>query len=92
MIRLTGYIDIPENRYAKVAEALPLHVELTRAEPGNLTFDVTESPDVPFRFDVAETFVNRAAFDFHQTRTRASAWAEVTKDIPRHFTVEEIAD
>ncbi|UZD91966.1 putative quinol monooxygenase [Cognatishimia activa] len=92
MIRLTGYIDIPENRYAEVTEALPLHIELTRAEAGNLTFEVTPNPKMPFRFDVAETFVDRKAFEFHQTRTRTSAWAQVTKDIPRHFNVEEIED
>lgn len=92
MIRLTGYIDIPQDRYEAVAAALPDHIALTRAEPGNLTFEVTENPDIPYRFDVAETFVDQAAFEFHQTRAASSQWAEITKGIPRHFKVEDIAD
>jgi len=92
MIKLTGYIDIPADRYEAVAAALPDHIALTREEPGNLTFNVTENPDVAYRFDVSETFVDQAAFDFHQTRTASSPWAEITKGIPRHFNIEEIAD
>ena len=92
MIQLTGYIDIPEHRMADVKAALPEHIALTRAEPGNLTFDVTESATISCRFDVAETFINRKAFEFHQTRAAASVWAEVTRGIPRHFKIQDIAD
>jgi len=92
MIRLSGYIDIPADRYADVAAALPDHIALTRAEPGNLTFHVTAHPTIPHRFDVSETFKDQAAFDFHQIRAGASPWAEITKGIPRHFKIEEIAD
>lgn len=92
MIKLTGYIDIPEDRLEAVKAALPLHIILTREEPGNLTFEVTQHPDMPERFEVSETFEDQAAFEFHQTRTAASEWADITKGIPRHFNIEEIAD
>lgn len=92
MIRLTGYIDIPADRYDAVAAALPEHIALTRAEPGNLTFHITEHPSIPHRLEVAETFTNQAAFEFHQARAGGSNWAEITKGIPRNFKIEEIAD
>ena len=43
-IRLSGHIDVPHERRAAVAEALPEHVRLTRAEPGCLRFEVTPDP------------------------------------------------
>ena len=44
MIELTGYIDVPEGRREAIAAALPLHIELTRAEMGCVRFDVTPDP------------------------------------------------
>ncbi|GAA6207384.1 putative quinol monooxygenase [Cognatishimia sp. WU-CL00825] len=89
IIRLTGYIDIPADRLAAVRSALPDHIRLTRAEPGNLTFDVTEDLDQPGRFHVAESFLDRKGFEAHQNRAAQSVWAEVTQGIPRHFEIEE---
>lgn len=90
MIRLTGYIDVPADRLAAVATALPDHIALTRAEPGCLSFDVTPDPTHPGRFTVAERFTDRAAFDAHQDRAGASPWAEITAGIARTYQVEEI--
>lgn len=92
MIKLTGYIDIPADRLEAVKAALPTHISLTRAEPGNLSFEVTESLLTPLRFDVSETFTDQAAFDFHQDRAGMSDWATVTAGIPRHYKIEEIPD
>lgn len=87
-VRLTGYIDVPENRLAATREALPTHVELTRNEPGCLSFNVKESRERVGRFEVSETFVDQAAFDAHQARTQVSEWAIVTKDIPRNYVIK----
>ncbi|MGH1465356.1 MAG: putative quinol monooxygenase [Cognatishimia sp.] len=92
MIRLTGYIDVPADRLAAVRSALPVHIQLTQAEPGNLTFEVTQDPEVAGRFQVAETFQDRAAFDAHQARAAASPWAEVTQGLARHYQIEDIDD
>ncbi len=89
MIELTGYIDVPAARLEAITAALPRHIALTRAEPGCLSFEVTPDPTHPGRFTVAERFTDRTAFDAHQARTRASAWAEVTQGIPRHYQVTE---
>ncbi len=89
MIRLTGHIDVPPDRRAAVAAALPDHIRLTRAEPGCLSFEVTPDPETAGRFIVRETFRDRAAFDAHQARMRGSDWAVVTAGIPRHYRIEE---
>lgn len=89
-IRLTGHIDVPANRLDVVARALPDHIALTRAEAGCLSFEVAPDPAIAGRFTVTELFTGRAAFDAHQTRTRASRWARITDGIPRSYSIEEI--
>lgn len=89
MIRLSGrLICRTEAEAATVARALPAHVALTRAEPGCLRFEVTVTAD-PLIWRVEEAFTTRAAFDTHQTRTRASDWFRETADIARDYTVSE---
>ena len=90
-IRLSGHIDVPEERRAAVAEALPEHIRLTRAEPGCLRFEVRCDPRRPGRWLVDELFAGRAAFEAHQARVRASRWGRITEGIPRHYRIEEVA-
>lgn len=92
MIKLTGHIDVPKERLQTVQDALPTHIALTRAEPGCLSFEVTQDSALPGRFLVAERFVDQAAFDAHQTRTKASDWARITAGIPRDYVIEELPD
>ncbi|MCF1482305.1 MULTISPECIES: putative quinol monooxygenase [Rhizobium/Agrobacterium group] len=86
---LDGYIDVPEDRLVAVEAALPPHIELTRAEPGCISFNVTPCPDVAGRFLVSEVFADQAAFDAHQQRTRASHWFKVTKGIGRDYQIRK---
>ena len=86
-VYLDGYLEVPPERVAAVTKALPDHIALTRAEPGCLAFAVTPSPDQPGRFLVSEVFTDRAAFDAHQARAKASAWAEIAAGLPRHYTI-----
>jgi len=89
MIRLSGKLICQTHAEARaVAMALPAHIRLTRAETGCLSFDVTPTSD-PFIWDVSETFVDRAAFDAHQTRTAASDWAAQTAGITRDYTITD---
>lgn len=87
-VRLNGYVDVPEDRVQDVRDALPIHVALTRAEPGCLSFVVEEDQNCPGRFLVSEVFVDRAAFEAHQTRTRASDWFQITQGLARHYVIE----
>ncbi|MVA24613.1 putative quinol monooxygenase [Agrobacterium vitis] len=89
---LDGHIDVPEGRLAAVKAALPLHIELTRAEPGCLSFSVTPCPDVAGRFLVSEVFADQAAFEAHQSRNRASAWFAVTQGIARDYQIRTQGD
>ncbi|MHA6690851.1 putative quinol monooxygenase [Devosia sp. A449] len=86
-IHLTGYVEIPADRLAAVLQALPEHIALTRAEPGCLSFEIVHSADDPTRLLVAELFTDQAAFDAHQHRAGASAWARITAGLPRHYTI-----
>lgn len=92
MIELTGYIDVPEGRREAIAAALPLHVELTRAETGCVQFDVTPDPEVEGRYNVSELFTDRESFDAHQARVKASAWGEISAGIRRKYSIRERND
>ncbi|MFW0787245.1 antibiotic biosynthesis monooxygenase [Gordonia sp. CPCC 206044] len=69
-----------------VARHLPGHIELTRAEPGCLAFDVVRTSD-PHVWQVDETFVDAAAFEAHQQRVAVSDWGIATSGIERRYTV-----
>lgn len=87
VIRLTGRMTCADHEIDIARAALPEHIRLSRAEPGCLSFDVTET--APGTFTVTESFAGRAAFDAHQNRTRASGWWHVTGHMPRTFTMSE---
>lgn len=89
-IQLTGYIEVPADRREVITAALPEHIRLTRAEAGCVSFEVTAAADNPERFEVAEVFINRQAFDLHQTRAATSEWARLTKGIARSYQIVEI--
>ena len=73
---------------ALVLALMPEHIRLTRAEPGCLSFEVTRSDD-PFVWTLAERFRDRAAFDAHQARTKASDWGQKSGAITRDFHLTE---
>ncbi|RYH03413.1 antibiotic biosynthesis monooxygenase [Salipiger sp. IMCC34102] len=87
VIHLTGALTCPPERLEAVRAALPGHIALTRAEPGCLSFEVTET--TPGIFTVHERFADRAAFDTHQARTTASDWGRITEGLPRDYSVTE---
>lgn len=85
-VHLSGWLICKDDTEAAlVAQLLPDHIRMTRAEPGCEMFEVTQSDD-PLIWDVAERFTTQADFDAHQTRTRASIWGQQTSHIAREFT------
>ena len=90
-IRLTGFVDVPRERWEAVLAALPEHIRLSRAEPGCLEFNVAPDGTVPFRLSVSERFAGKAAFEAHQARLAGSDWAAATKGLPRHYRIREVA-
>lgn len=91
-VYLDGHIDVPADRRAAVDAALPVHIALTRAEPGCLKFEVTTCGTVEGRLLVSEIFTDQAAFDAHQARTKSSDWLQVTAGIPRDYTIRVEGD
>ncbi|MCU0827510.1 MAG: antibiotic biosynthesis monooxygenase [Tabrizicola sp.] len=89
MIRVTGTLTCATAQEAETVRThLPNHIRLSRAEPGCLTFDVTPTED-PLVWRLDESFVDRAAFEAHQARTRASDWFGATADLRRNFQIVE---
>lgn len=87
MIELTGHLICKtEEDLALVRQILPEHIRLSRLEPGCLSFEVAQSPDTMV-WTVSESFIDRAAFEAHQARGKASPWGRATAHLERRFTV-----
>jgi quinol monooxygenase YgiN len=90
MIHVTGTLTCATASDADIVRRhLPTHIALSRAEPGCLTFHVTQTTD-PLVWHLDETFTDRAAFEAHQARTRASDWFRATAHIARDFRVTDL--
>jgi quinol monooxygenase YgiN len=82
-VRLSGFLRCTDMREVEtVRRYLPEHLRLTRAEPGCIAFDVSPTEN-PLVRRVEERFADRAAFEAHRRRTRASTWWAATKCIAR---------
>jgi quinol monooxygenase YgiN len=89
-VHLTGLLVCKTADEAKiVARHLPQHVELTRAEPGCLSFDVTPTSN-PMVWAVNERFADEPAFNLHQQRAAGSDWGQATVDIERQYSVHTL--
>src|SRR5580692_8197564 len=58
----------------RVEAALGQLVEPTRAEPGNLDYQVFRDPKDPSLFVLFERYADEAAFDAHRATPHFSAW------------------
>jgi len=86
-VRLSGkLICTSDAECAVVRQFLPDHIHLTRQEPGCLAFTVAQTEN-PLIWSVEELFVDQAAFDAHQTRTKASEWFRQTASIQRDYQI-----
>lgn len=91
-MRLRGQmVCMTDGEAAAVRAHRAEHTRLTLAEPGCLTFDISDTDD-PMVFEVMEAFRDAASFAAHQARTRDSAWFAATRGILRNFRMEEVAD
>lgn len=86
-MRLTGTLTCrSEQDLSRVLAHVDDHIRLSRAEPGCLSFAITRTVD-PMVWQVDESFVDQAAFEAHQARTRASEWYRQTAELPRAFQI-----
>lgn len=79
--------DLPQAELAR--ELLDGHVELSRAEPGNLRFDMWQEQD-PLTWHLAELYADEDAFQAHRTRMQDSRWARESHGIKRDFHRDEV--
>lgn len=89
-VRLTGQLlcnDLGEA--AVVVEYLPVHLGLTRAENGCISFNVTSTDD-PLVWQVDEHFRDTASFHAHQQRVSSSEWGRATSGIERRYSITGI--
>lgn len=90
LVALSGHLTCQDPaQMLMVLDLLPTHVALSRAEPGNLRFDLAQAED-PMRWRLNELFADEAAFDAHQARTRASRWGQDSTGLGRDFTRREV--
>jgi len=88
-VRLTGRLICASPSEAEIVERhLPRHVELTRAEPGCLHFEVLPTAG-GLVWNVHERFADEVAFGAHRRRVAGSEWGQVTAGIERSYTVEK---
>lgn len=79
------------NDAAQMLLALDLlteHAELSRAEPGNLRFDLAQAED-PLVWELNELYADEAAFQAHRDRLKDSRWGRESHGIQRDFTRSE---
>jgi quinol monooxygenase YgiN len=86
-VRVTGYLRCAPDEIDMVREALAEHIRLTRAEPGCLSFEITQDADDPCRWNLDETFIDMPAFEAHRARARESAWGPKTAHLDRDIQV-----
>ncbi|MCF3974046.1 GNAT family N-acetyltransferase [Paracoccus salsus] len=90
MVALSGRLICADARQMMAAlSLLPDHVELSRAEPGNLRFDLWQDED-PLIWHLAELFRDAEAFAAHQHRTADSAWGRDGGDLGRDLEQREV--
>jgi len=84
---LQGFIIVPKSDLELVRHELVIHKKLTLQESGCLIFSVKVDDVDEQKLFVYEEFVDQAAFDHHQSRSRLSQWAEITKNVTRHYNI-----
>lgn len=89
MIALTGRLICADTAQMMIAlDHLPEHSRLSRAEPGNLRFDLSQDDD-PLIWTLTELFADADAFAAHQARTADSPWGRASGNIQRDFNRTE---
>ena len=85
MVTLEGTMHVPQDQLEATQVALEVHMALTQAEPGCLSFEVWPSAENPLIFHVKEAFIDGEAFADHQARAGASPWGQLTQEFAREY-------
>lgn len=86
LVSLTGRLICKDAAQMMLAmDLLTEHVALSRAEPGNLRFDLWQSED-PLVWELNELYADDEAFEAHRARLEHSRWGRESHGIGRDFT------
>jgi len=88
-IIMAGYVIIPSAERNIFKAVITDHIRLTLAEAGCLDFKIIPVKDNNCKFSVYEEFVDKAAFEHHQTRNAKSNWAKINVNMERHYSFLE---
>ncbi|WP_231564818.1 GNAT family N-acetyltransferase [Paracoccus halophilus] len=87
LLSLTGRLTCTDAAQMLLAiDLLSEHAQLTRAEPGNLRFDVAQNEDNPLVFELRELYADEEAFQAHRARLYDSRWGRESHGIKRDFS------
>ena len=85
---LTGYLDnIKRDVAYHLKDPTWTHIDLSRAEPGCLRFDISSCLSIRGRWQIVEIFEDAEAYEAHQARTQDSEWWRLTRGIDRYYHV-----
>lgn len=86
LVGLSGQLICADTAQMLLAlDLLAEHVPLSRAEPGNLRFDLAQAEN-PLIWELNELYADDAAFAAHRARLHASRWGRESHGIQRDFT------
>ena len=89
-IRIVAELEVmPEHREAMLP-AFRAMVEASRAEPGNLAYDLTEDLENPCRFFILEAWASAEAIAEHNASAHFRAFGEFQKDKLRRKSVVKL--
>ena len=90
LLHLSGQLRCADiGQLMRALDLLPEHAELSRAEPGNLRFDLAQTDD-PLVFDLNELYADNDAFQAHRTRLHGARWGAESHGIARDFERREV--
>ena len=90
LLEISGELHCADvGQLMRALDLLPEHAELSRAEPGNLRFDLAQTDD-PMVFALNELYAGNQAFQAHRTRLHGARWGAESHGIAREFKRREV--
>jgi autoinducer 2-degrading protein len=74
------YVNVKAEHVADFIESMRVNHEHSILEPGNLRFDIPQSPEDPTRFIAYEAYRDEAAAKAHKETAHYAAWRDKVAD------------
>jgi quinol monooxygenase YgiN len=80
-VKIVAILDARAGKTDALRALLDRMIEASRAEPGNLRYDLWGDPAQPGRFVLDELYVDRAAVDAHRATPHFQAYLAAIADL-----------